>query len=237
MASSRFPGKVLAAKTGKPLIQHVWESAKQSRRATQVVIAADDDRVYRAALAFGATCVMTSVSHPNGTSRLAEAAEKLGLSPGTIAVNVQGDEPEIEGAVIDAVIEALESAGTPVATVASPWNPDDDPANPNIVKVVLRADGRALYFSRARIPHPRSADSAAQAPPLRHVGIYAYRVEFLKNYAGLAPGRLEAVEMLEQLRILEHGHDIAVAIHPCSAAGIDTPEQYEAFVKRCRVRA
>lgn len=234
LASSRFPGKVLASKTGKPLIQHVYEAARTASKPDLVVIAVDDERVQHAAESFGAPCVMTSPDHPNGTSRLAEAAAKLALSDDTIVVNVQGDEPELEGSVIDAAITALERSAAPVATIASPWNPTDDPANPNIVKVVLRADGRALYFSRALIPYPR--DGAGTLRPLRHVGIYAYRAAFLKTYSSLTPSPLEATEMLEQLRILYHGYDIAVAVHPSESAGIDTPEQYEAFVARWRAR-
>jgi 3-deoxy-manno-octulosonate cytidylyltransferase (CMP-KDO synthetase) len=236
LASSRFPGKVLADKTGRPLIQHVYEAARAATKPDLIIIAADDDRVRRAAESFGATCVMTSPAHPNGTSRLAEVAATLSFPDSTIVVNVQGDEPEMEGGVIDAAIAALETSPALVATVASPWNPADDPANPNIVKVVRRADGRALYFSRALIPYPREPDNAAALAPLRHVGIYAYRAGFLKVYASLAPSPLEATEMLEQLRILDHGYDIAVALHPCQSAGIDTPEQYESFVLRWNAR-
>lgn len=236
LASSRFPGKVLADRTGMPLIRHVYEAAKAARRPEFVAIAVDDGRVQRVVESFGARCVMTSPDHPNGTSRLAEAATKLGLTDDTIVVNVQGDEPELEGTVIDAVIDALDGSSAPVATVGSPWNLADDPANPNIVKVVTRADGRAMYFSRARIPYPRESNIEDKALPLRHVGIYAYRAGFLRTYTSLTPSGLERTEMLEQLRILEHGYDIAVAVHACESVGIDTPEQYEAFVARWNSR-
>lgn len=200
-----------------------------------MVVAADDGRIVRAVESFGGDVVLTSPSHPNGTARLAEAARILALSDETIVVNVQGDEPEIEGGLIDAVVDALRSSAAPVATAASPMAPGDDTTNPNIVKVVLRADGTALYFSRAAIPFPR--DPTPEAMPLRHVGIYAYRASFLQTYATLPITPLETTEMLEQLRILEHGHTIAVAIFPVTAAGIDTPDQYEAFVRRWRARS
>ncbi|MGH7245101.1 MAG: 3-deoxy-manno-octulosonate cytidylyltransferase [Phycisphaerales bacterium] len=231
LGSTRFPGKVLANKTGKPLIQHVCEAAKRSRLLLRVVVATDDETVMAAVKSFGGDAVMTRTDHPNGTSRLAEAAQKLGLSPDAIVVNVQGDEPEIEPEVIDAAVRALGEA--PVATVASPMN-ETDAANPNIVKVVVRLDGTALYFSRARVPHVRDAANASSGRPLRHVGLYVYRRSFLDRYLTLAQTPLERSESLEQLRILEHGYTIAVATlaNEVGYAGIDTPEQYEAFVKR-----
>jgi 3-deoxy-manno-octulosonate cytidylyltransferase (CMP-KDO synthetase) len=243
MGSTRFPGKVLASATGKPLIQHVWEAAKQAASARHVVIATDDAQVQAAVTAFGGQSVMTSPDHPNGTSRLAEAARKLGLAPDAVVVNVQGDEPELEPALIDNAVAALERTGAPVATIAQPFDGAEDPANPNLVKVVLRKDGTALYFSRALIPFPRDgAPASAQASesheaPLKHVGLYVYRRAFLDKYVKLEPTALERTEHLEQLRILYHGFAIAVAVAPSrSYGGIDTPEQYEAFVKRWRER-
>jgi 3-deoxy-manno-octulosonate cytidylyltransferase (CMP-KDO synthetase) len=227
-ASSRFPGKMLAAETGKPLIQHTWERAKLSTRASRVLIAADDERIIAAAKRFGAEAVMTRVDHPNGSSRLAEAAAKLTES---IIINVQGDEPELEPELIDAAVEALDrDSGAVVSTIASPFNVADDPTNPNIVKVVLSAQGRALYFSRSLIPFDR--DNAGVVKPLRHVGLYGYRREFLLKYPSLPATPLEKSESLEQLRILEHGHAIAVAVRDSRGVGIDTPEQYAAFVAR-----
>lgn len=233
LSSTRFAEKVLASRTGKPLIQHVWENARAARTLSRLVIATDHPRVADACAAFGAEVVMTAEDHPNGTSRLAEAAEKLQLSPDTIVVNIQGDEPELEPAVIDAAARACIDAGTEVATIASPLRPDEDPTNPSIVKVVIRRDGRALYFSRSLIPYPRN--TSAQGPlvgPYRHVGLYAYRVSFLRIYRDLAPTPLEQAESLEQLRVLEHGYRIAVAVMACDSPGIDTPEQYEAFARR-----
>jgi len=231
LGSTRFPGKVLASKTGKPLIQHVCEGAAKSKLLSRVVVATDDQSVTAAVKAFGGEAVLTRTDHPNGTSRLAEAAQQLGLPSNAIVVNVQGDEPEIEASVIDAAVRAL--GDSPVATVASPMR-EEDASNPNIVKVVVRRDGKALYFSRARVPHVRDAVNADAGRPLRHIGLYVYRRSFLDRYLTLEPTPLERAESLEQLRILEHGFAIAVAVMPQEVgyAGIDTPEQYEAFVKR-----
>lgn len=231
LASTRFPEKVLASATGKPLIQHVWENTRRAGSLSRVIIATDHPRVQAACLAFGADVVMTRDDHPNGSSRLAEAATKLGLSDTDVVVNVQGDEPEMEPVVIDAAVAALVRSGAEAATVASPFATGEDPANPNIVKVVVRRDGCALYFSRSLLPFPR-VPGVEGATPLRHVGLYVYRVGFLKQYPALAPTPLERAESLEQLRILEHGYRIAVAVTPCHGVGIDTPEQYEAFVAR-----
>lgn len=231
LASTRFPRKVLASETGKPLIRHVCERAALARRVSRVVVATDADEVAAAVRAFGGEAVMTREDHPNGTSRLAEAAAILGLAPDALVVNVQGDEPEIEPAVIDAAVDAIERTGAEVSTIGSPFAPGEDAANPNLVKVVRRADGLALYFSRALIPHRRDAGGFAE-PPLRHVGLYVYRAAFLAAYAGLSPTPLERTEMLEQLRVLEHGYRVAVAVCEARGAGIDTPEQYAAFVAR-----
>lgn len=235
LGSTRFPEKVLASRTGKPLIRHVWESASKSRRAGSVVVATDDERVREACDAFGAPCVMTSPQHPNGTSRLAEAARLLGLPDAHVVVNVQGDEPELDAALIDGAIEALERTSAEVGTVASPLTSNQDPRDPNIVKCVLRLDSTALLFSRAPIPHHRdTASTPPSTPHLRHVGIYTYTAAFLNRYASLPPTPLEEAEKLEQLRVLEHGFRIGVAVMPSSHEGIDTPEQYDRFVARWR---
>jgi 3-deoxy-manno-octulosonate cytidylyltransferase (CMP-KDO synthetase) len=234
MGSTRFPGKVLASATGKPLIQHVHDAAARAECAERVIVATDDERVRAAVVAFGGVCVMTRADHPNGTSRIAEAAASLGLSGDSIVVNVQGDEPELEPTVIDRAVSALERTGAPVATVAQPFGEGESPADPNLVKVVLRCDGTAMYFSRALIPHVR--DSGADGvTPLKHLGLYVYRRAFLDGYLKLQPTELEKKEQLEQLRILYHGHAIAVAVvEGRGFGGIDTPEQYDAFVKRWR---
>ena len=232
LASTRLPNKVLLARTGKPLIQHVYESAKRSRVLSRVVIAADHEAIRRAVVGFGGECVMTRVNHPNGTSRLAEAARKLRLNDNDIVVNVQGDEPEMERAFVAAAVKALRTTGAQAATVAVPLDPSDDPSNPNIVKVVVSKQGRAMYFSRSPIPFVRDPGSSTQSL-LRHVGLYVYRVGFLKKYVTLAPAPPEIAESLEQLRVLWHGASMAVAVCPGRApAGIDTPEQYDAFVAR-----
>lgn len=235
MASTRFPGKPLADRTGKPMIQHVCDQAARARGVSLLVVATDDGRIARAVDRFGGQTVMTSADHPNGTSRLAEAADKLGLGDEWIVVNVQGDEPELEPAVIDAAVGVLRSSdqGASMSTVAVPID-EADLANPNVVKVVRDGAGRALYFSRAAIPFVRDAGASTRVRPLRHVGLYAYRRAFLRTYATLAPTDLEATEQLEQLRVLYHGHSIAVAVVEGvrTPAGIDTPEQYEAFVRR-----
>jgi 3-deoxy-manno-octulosonate cytidylyltransferase (CMP-KDO synthetase) len=228
--STRFPGKVLADRTGRPLIQHVHERAAAASCADEVLVATDDDRVRAAVEGFGGRVVMTRSDHPNGTSRIAEAAEALDAA---LVVNVQGDEPELDPALIDLAVEALVAdPDCPVGTVASPFAPDEDPADPNVVKVVLDRRGRALLFTRALVPHPR--DGAPAAPPLKHLGLYVYRREFLATYVALPPTPLERTEQLEQLRVLEHGYPIRVAVGAAHHHGIDTPEQYEAFVARVR---
>ena len=148
---------------------------------------------------------------------------------------MQSHEPEIDPETIDAVVRALrENPDCPMSTVASPFGAEDDLQNPNLVKVVLDRNGRALYFSRAPIPHHRDAGEPTEPAPLRHVGIYAYRRTFLAEFAAWSPTPLEEAEKLEQLRVLEHGRSIAVAVRPCRHQGIDTPEQYAEFVVRCR---
>lgn len=231
LASTRFPRKVLASATGKPLIRHVCERVALCRDVSRVVVATDSAEVAGVVRAFGGECVMTREDHPNGTSRLAEAASQLGLADDALVINVQGDEPEIEPSAISAAIRASRQTRAEVATIASPFAPGEDPSNPNIVKVVAGVNGLALYFSRSLIPHRREA-AGFGAAPLKHVGLYVYRSAFLQTYLTLAPTPLERTEMLEQLRVLEHGYRIALALHACTTQGIDTPEQYAAFVAR-----
>ncbi|MEC9372323.1 MAG: 3-deoxy-manno-octulosonate cytidylyltransferase [Planctomycetota bacterium] len=235
--SVRFPGKPLANETGRPLIQHVVESARRCAAVARVVVATDDARIEEAVRGFGGECVMTRADHENGTSRLAEAAEALGLGDDAVVVNVQGDEPEIEGEVSEGAIEALEAPGAVMGTVGSMFAADEDPADANIVKVVRRLDGTALYFSRALIPHLREGVGEGEGErALKHVGIYAYRRDFLRTYVGLSPTPLERTERLEQLRALEHGFAIGVEVRRAAHHGIDTPQQYAAFVERWRAR-
>ena len=238
MNSSRFPGKVLANRTGKPLIQHVYERARKSALIARVIVAADDDRIVRAVTAFGGEAVMTRPDHPNGTCRIAEAVTQFDAS---IIVNVQGDEPDIEPGLIDRTVHALiDHPDCQMSTLASRFAPEEDPSNPNIVKVVVDQSNRAMYFSRNQIPCVRDTHDAVASglgAPLKHVGLYVYRRDFLDVYTSLALTPLEQAEKLEQLRVLEHGYRIAVAIGEAHFHGIDTPEQYEAFVRRNNVSA
>jgi 3-deoxy-manno-octulosonate cytidylyltransferase (CMP-KDO synthetase) len=217
--ASRFPGKPLAAIAGRPMLQHVLEGARRSKRLREVWVATDDERIAALAAALGAPVAMTSPEHPTGTDRLAEAAARL---TDEVVVNVQGDEPLIEGFVIDAAIEALESdPGAAMSTVVHPLDPGAE-SDPNRVKVVLDRAGRALYFSRAAIPY-RRADAPAPRR-LQHVGLYAYRREFLLRFVGLAPGEAERAESLEQLRALEHGFAIRCArVEGWQSVPVDVP--------------
>ncbi|MBL8764504.1 MAG: 3-deoxy-manno-octulosonate cytidylyltransferase [Phycisphaerae bacterium] len=233
LGSTRFPEKVLAARTGKPLVQHVAEAASGARSVRRVVVATDSERVVEALRPYGTEVVMTGAEHPNGTSRLAEAAAQLGLGRDEIVVNVQGDEPEAAAEIIDLAVSELVRSGAEVATAASPFAEGEDPSDPNIVKAIVGQNGLALYFTRARAPFHRDPRSGPPpSPPLKHVGLYVYRGWFLERYVTLAPTPLERTEMLEQLRIIEHGHRIAVAIGSSPWTGIDTPAQYDAFVTR-----
>jgi len=228
-ASTRLPGKPLLDRTGKTLIQHVVESVARAGRVQRVVVATDDQRIFDAVAAFGGQAVMTSTEHRSGTDRLNEAAAKLHLADDDIVVNVQGDEPDIPPACVDELVGLLETCGTPMATLCTPL-PVEQADNPNRVKVVFSRDRRALYFSRSRIPFDR--DAAGTVRYYLHLGIYAYRTAFLRLFAGLSPTPAEEAEKLEQLRALEHGHAIAVACVNYDGAGIDTPADYEAFVKQ-----
>ncbi len=237
-ASSRFPGKPLANQTGKCLIQHVYEQASKCTRLGDVIVATDDARIRDAVESFGGNVVMTRADHSTGTDRVAEVAQDLHAD---IIVNVQGDEPEIDPAHIDSLIGALHSdQDALIATLACPFAVLDgaDPRDPNTVKVVLDGRSRAIYFSRALIPHPRefevSGASHQPAPYLLHLGIYAYRPAFLSEIVQLPPTPLERTEKLEQLRWIEHGYKIAVRLVDHAAVGIDTPQDYENFVARER---
>ena len=227
--STRFPAKILAADTGKPLVQHVVERAKQCRRVREVLVATDDQRIVDALRRFGTLCVMTSPAHQSGTDRIAEVACELNDE---IIVNVQGDEPEIEPETIDGLIEKLEQSDADMATVVTPFPPGADPTDPNLVKVVIGQAGRAIYFSRAPIPFRREANSASNASYYLHLGIYAYRRPFLLELASWAPTPCELTEKLEQLRALEHGRSIDVLTIRRATHGIDTAEQYAEFVER-----
>jgi 3-deoxy-manno-octulosonate cytidylyltransferase (CMP-KDO synthetase) len=232
-SSARFPGKIVANATGKPLVQHVVERARKAKSLRDVIVATDDQRIVDALRPFETRCVLTSPKHVSGTDRIAEVARTLSES---IIVNVQGDEPEIEPQTIDSLVDRLEKSGAEMATAATPFPNDADPADPNLVKVVVSLDGKALYFSRAVIPHPRDSSGAAKPTYYLHQGIYAYRREFLLQLASWQPTPLEQIEKLEQLRVLEHGRSIDVVMTRRAVHGIDTPEQYLRFVERFRNR-
>ena len=227
--STRFPAKILAAETGKPLVQHVVEQARLCTRVRDVIVATDDERISAALRPFGTRCVMTSPSHQSGTDRIAEVARLL---DDEIVVNVQGDEPEIEPAIIDDLVRRLEGSDDDMATAATPFPSGADVGDPNLVKVVIGLDGRAIYFSRSPIPFRRDADSVGNAAYYLHLGIYAYRRTFLLQFAGWSPTPCEMTEKLEQLRALEHGRSMYVLKVQRATHGIDTAEQYEAFVSR-----
>jgi len=232
--STRFPGKTLAAETGKPLIQHVYENVARAHRLSRVIVATDDERIAAAVRGFGGEVAMTRGDHATGTDRVAEAA--AGLTADLI-VNVQGDEPEMEPEAIDALVEMMASRPEAVmGSLACRFTRAEDLSNPACVKVVLDAAGDALYFSRSLIPYPRDAGGQVSDPGqwLLHLGIYAYRPAFLAELTRTPPTDLERIEQLEQLRVLYMGRRIAIAVVDRSSTGIDTPEQYAAFVARCR---
>jgi len=230
LQSTRLPRKPLADIGGLPMIVRVARRAALSG-AQQVVVAADDAEIVAACRAHDVACVLTRTDHPTGSDRLAEACALLGLQPDEIVVNVQGDEPLIEPALVDACAALLQSQpDCPMSTAAHAIDSVDELRNPNVVKVVLDGANRALYFSRAPIPWWRDGyasgiETLSSPAPLRHIGLYGYRAGFLRDFPKLPPCPLEQTESLEQLRVLWHGHRIAVhvsAVRP--GPGVDTPE-------------
>ena len=223
-ASTRFPGKPLADLLGKPMIQHVYERARQARCLQRLLVATDDRRIFEAVAAFGGEAVMTRADHATGTDRLAEVASNLDVD---IVVNIQGDEPLIEPEVIDAAAAPLISDPTiPMGTLRARITDLAELHDPNVVKVVVDRNDFALYFSRAPIPHARDA-TAADTVYYYHPGLYVYRKEFLLTYASLPPTPLEQTEKLEQLRALEHGYRIKVVETHHRPLSVDTPEDLE----------
>jgi 3-deoxy-manno-octulosonate cytidylyltransferase (CMP-KDO synthetase) len=263
--STRFAGKVLARDTGKFLIQHTYERACAASLPEKVIIAADDERIAAAARTFGAECILTSIDHKSGTDRIAEAIKKLAdsgqriadrtklhakrytLNANDIVVNLQADEPEIDPANIDKVAQLLiDNPDAPMATLAADFQNADQIANPDIVKVVVtsienRASSigvnQAIYFSRSPIPYDREKAGIGKIQQyLRHIGIYAYRKDFLLKFTKLPQTPLEKIEKLEQMRAIENGIAIIVGKVKHTTDGIDTPEQYAEFVKRYKKR-
>lgn len=235
-ASSRFPGKALADIAGKPMIQHTYERVRQAVLVSRILVATDDDRIAQTVERFGGEAVMTSPAHPTGTDRLAEVAARV---TDELIVNVQGDEPLIHPEMIDTVIRVLgEEPDVPMSTLKIRITTPDDIFNPAITKVVTDLNGYALYFSKGPIPFCRNewGDFVRQGASLPdfvpphvacHVGLYAYRRDFLLRYATLPPTPLEQLERLEQLRVLEHGYRIKVADTVHTSIGVDTPEDLE----------
>jgi 3-deoxy-D-manno-octulosonate cytidylyltransferase len=218
--SSRLPAKALAEIGGVPMVVRVWAQASKARSLSRVVVATDDERIAAPVRAAGGEAIMTSVAHLSGTDRIAEVAA---LIHADLYVNVQGDLPFIEPADLDALVAPMLADETiAMATLATPIIDGHEWSNPNVVKVVCGADGNALYFSRSPIPHARDGGMPKQA--LRHIGVYAYRRDFLMKFAALPQGVLERVEKLEQLRALEHGYTIRVVASVKPSIEVDTAD-------------
>jgi 3-deoxy-manno-octulosonate cytidylyltransferase (CMP-KDO synthetase) len=219
--STRLPGKPLADLHGRPMIQHVYERAQRARHVDRVLVATDDERIRAAVAGFGGDVVMTSGAHRTGTDRLAEAASRLDAD---VVVNVQGDLPLLDPAMVEAALAPLRAdAGLPMATIKTAIVSREEWENSNVVKVVCDAEGYALYFSRSSVPHHR--DSVGFG--FKHIGLYVYRRDFLLTFARLAPTPLEQAEQLEQLRALEHGFRIKVAEVASASIEVDTPSDLE----------
>lgn len=242
--STRFPGKPLASLEGKPLIQHVWERAARARKLGRVVVATDDERIRKAVAAFGGEAILTSPDHASGTDRAEEAVRKLEGSGAAIAivVNIQGDEPLLDPAALDGLVAALEEdSALACATLAEPFPSAEELLDPNTCKVVVDARGDALYFSRSPVPFFRQATGEGIAPlpealgmrqdPTagyhRHVGIYAFRRAALAEFSRLPAGKLEKMEGLEQLRVLEAGLRMRVVVSRHVTMDVDTPQDLE----------
>ena len=230
-ASSRLPGKPLLDIGGKPMVIRVAEQAAKTS-ASEIVIATDFEKIMQVAAEHHIKAIMTRLDHASGTDRIAEVAQKLNWADDEIVVNVQGDEPLIDPKLIQEVAQHLaNSQDSVMATACHAIHDEASLLNPNIVKVVFDANGNALYFSRAPIPYPRDDAHKAKLHAHRHIGIYAYRVGFLKKYAELSVTELEKIESLEQLRVLHHGYKIGVTItQNAPANGVDTQEDLD-FVR------
>lgn len=240
LASTRLPRKLLLRETGKPLIQHTYESAATARRPSGLCVATDHEDIFNAVRSFGGAAEMTSADCASGTDRVAEVARSR-LAGIDIVVNVQGDEPELPGSSIDAAIAVLEAnPSVGMSTLAAPIRKREQLQDPSCVKVVFDGSGRAMYFSRSPIPHAREwqDELLAREPPCfyQHIGLYAYRRDFLLELAATPASRLEQLEKLEQLRFLEAGQTIVVAVVEKATPGIDTPHDYRAFVDRVLAR-
>ena len=239
LESTRLPRKLLLQETGKTVLQHTYESASRARKPGSIWVAADHLEIVADVKRFGGRVELTDPNAASGTDRVAELASRLPVAD--VIVNVQGDEPEISADAIDLAVGLLErDPGAVMSTLATPILSREQLEDPACVKVVCDDRGRALYFSRSVIPHPREWDAGylQTEPPvfLQHIGLYAYRRDFLLQLASLPPCPLEKIERLEQLRVLAHGHQIQVGLVREPSIGIDTPADYRAFVERQRHR-
>ncbi len=225
--SSRFPGKPLADINGFPMFWHVYERARKCPELHRVVLATDDDRIHKAARHHNVPVVMTATDHASGSDRVLEAAHKLKLPSEAVVVNIQGDEPLLEPAMLSQLIEPFQRQPIRVATLAREINAGDA-QNPDIVKVVFSATGRALYFSRHPIPYPRGDEPVY----FGHIGLYAFKLQALEEFVNLPPSRLEKTEKLEQLRLMGHDIDIRVILTEYETIGVDRPEDID---KVCRL--
>lgn len=239
LASTRLPRKLLLRETGKSLIHHTYEAAQRAKVPLGITVATDAEEILREVQSFGGSAEMTSVDCASGTDRVAEIARRHPEID--VFVNVQGDEPDLSGETIDLAVQLLQQQPqTPMATLATPIRSRDKLVDPACVKVVCDAHGRALYFSRSMIPFAREwHDSLLTAEPplfLQHLGLYAYRRDFLLRLANLPPAPLEQTEKLEQLRVLQAGYPIAVGVVAEPSIGIDTPDDYRQFVASYRQR-
>ena len=239
LASTRLPHKLLLAETGRPLLQHTYEAASRAKQPSGVLVAADCEEIAAVVRSFGGRVELTSPDCASGTDRVAEIARKL--PDVDVLVNVQGDEPEISAEAIDLAVELLERDPDAVmSTLATPIRTREQLDDPACVKVIFDRRGRAIYFSRAAIPFARTWDDSLLAanPPhfFQHIGLYAYRREFLLQLAEIPRAGIEKVENLEQLRVLDAGHTLLVGVIDEPTIGIDTPEDYRAFVQRWRQR-
>jgi 3-deoxy-manno-octulosonate cytidylyltransferase (CMP-KDO synthetase) len=231
-ASKRLPGKALLRQTGKYLVEHVYERACRAKLSRQVIVATDDPRIVAAVESFGGRVVLTRRDHPSGSDRVAEVARQLDCD---VVINLQGDEPLVDPQSLDALAQILlRDPNAEMATLAVPMDTVEQWQDPNCVKVVCDSRGRALYFSRAAIPYVRDGRPNLSLEPshfLQHLGIYAYRREFLLQLTSLPPHPLEQLEKLEQLRVLAQGYPISVGVVHHTAIGVDTYEDYQRFVE------
>ena len=233
--SSRLPEKLLLAESGQPLIRYVWETASSCPELDEVIVATDSEQIAQVVTGFGGRAEITG-DHPSGTDRIAEVAKRC-CPDSDIIVNLQGDEPELESSTIAKLVNSIHESGSEMATVAAPFTCADDVRSPDCVKVVVNDSAEALYFSRSVIPFPRDGTvedvlAAGPVPYYLHIGLYAFQRDYLTRLTQTSPSSLERLEKLEQLRALQMGARISVAVVPKAAVGIDTADDYSAFVAR-----